>query len=390
MHQITKIFKIPIENAQNLGIRLGYLIFEFVSDFEIPASNSRLRRVRESGGPPRGSFLQSAQAHAIILGTLAGWCIGKALRMIEYNRNSWWGTAFSYRGTILPQVLGRVSEMTLWSILIVYLYYEEISLGWIDLNDLTGLDTTIHAFLGSVLGFLIVFRMNASNNRFWEGRSHWGMIINNTRSLVRYAAARAPRAKELADLVAGYVLCLKQSQRNNRDIGETKIYLPSDVLRNANQFGNPPTAVAAAISNWIQSRQREGHLSALDVRHMEELLAALVNAQGGCEKIQKTPLPFVYASMIKQLIFVYIATLPIALCQEHGWWTPVFVATVAIGFFGIEEASVETEDPFDLELNSLDLEAFCLTIIRDTAQLAALAESGELPPVNRTEEKNPH
>ncbi len=295
--------------------------------------------------------------------------------MIEYDRNSWWKTAFSYRGTILPQVVGRVSEMTLWSIFIVWIYYEEISLGWIDLNDLTGLDTTIHTFLGSVLGFLIVFRMNASNNRYWEGRSHWGMIINNTRSLVRYAAVYAPRAKELANLVAGYVLCLKQSQRNDRDLDETLNYLPAHVFEDAEQFGNPPTAVALAISDWIASRQREGYLSALDVRHLEELLAVLVNAQGGCEKIQKTPLPFVYASMIKQLIFVYIATLPIALCRDHGWWTPVFVAAVAVGFFGIEEASVETEDPFDLEDNSLDLESYCMTIIRDTAQLAARAET---------------
>lgn len=295
--------------------------------------------------------------------------------MIEYNRSSWWNTAFSFRGTILPQVVGRVSEMTLWSVLVAYLYSNKISLGWIDWDDFTLHDTTIHAFLGSVLGFLIVFRVNASNNRYWEGRSHWGMLINNTRSLVRYGAAHAPRSDDLADLVAAYVLCLKQGLRNNRDLSETEKYLPEDVYRDATHFGNPATAVAAAISDWMVARQRKGQLTALDVRHLEELLATLVNAQGGCEKIQKTPMPFVYASMIKQLIFVYIATLPVVLVREHGWWMPVFVAVVAIGFFGIEEASVETEDPFGLEENCLALESYCLTIIRDTAQLAARAES---------------
>jgi ion channel-forming bestrophin family protein len=295
--------------------------------------------------------------------------------MIEYNRNSWWKTAFSYRGTILPQVVGRVAEMTLWSVIVVYAFEKKVSLGWIAISDISGQGATIHTFLGSVLGFLIVFRMNASNNRYWEGRSHWGMLINNTRSLVRYGAARAPRPKELADLVAGYVLCLKQSLRNNRDLSETHIYLPPDVQHDAEQFGNPPTAVAAAISDWIEAGKKEGQLTELDVRHMEDLLAVLVNAQGGCEKIQKTPLPFVYASMIKQLIFVYIATLPIVLVRQQGWWTPLFVAAVSVGFFGIEEASVETEDPFGLEENSLDLETYCLTIIRDTAQLAARAEA---------------
>ena len=302
--------------------------------------------------------------------------------MIEYNRSSWWRTVFSYRGTILPQVAGRVTEMTLWSLLVAYLYTHKISLGWIRWEDFTLQDTTIHAFLGSVLGFLIVFRVNASNNRYWEGRSHWGMLINNTRSLVRYAAAHAPGSKELADLVAGYVLCLKQGLRNNRDLGETKAYLPADALADAEHFGNPATAVAAAMSDWITARQKEGHLGPLDVRHLEELLAVLVNAQGGCEKIQKTPMPFVYAAMIKQLIFVYIATLPIVLVRQHGWWMPVFVAVVAIGFFGIEEASVETEDPFGLDENCLALESYCLTIIRDTAQLAARAESQSQTPRN--------
>ncbi len=299
--------------------------------------------------------------------------------MIEYNRSSWWKTVFAYRGTILPQVLGRVSEMTLWSVLITYVYVQKMHWDWIDLESIAASDTTIHTFLGSVLGFLIVFRMNASNNRYWEGRSHWGMLINNTRSLVRYGAAHAPNAKELADLVAGYVLCLKQSQRNNRDLSEAAIHLPPDVLHDAENFGNPPTAVAAAISDWITARQQEGYLNPMDVRHLENLLEALVNAQGGCEKIQKTPLPFVYASMIKQLIFVYIATLPFVLLKEHGWWTPAFVAAVAIGFFGIEEASVETEDPFGLEENCLDLETYCLTIIRDTAQVANRAEMRDLP-----------
>ncbi len=299
--------------------------------------------------------------------------------MIEYNRNSWWRTAFSIRGTILPHVAGRVAEMTLWSVLVAYLYSNKISLGWIRWEDFTLQDTTIHAFLGSVLGFLIVFRVNASNNRYWEGRSHWGRLINNSRSLLRYAAAHAPKSKDLADLVAGYAICLKQGLRNNRDLAETALYLPERVRQNAEHFGNPPSAVAAAISDWITARQKEGHLGPMDVRHMEDLLTDMVHFQGGCEKIQKTPMPFVYAAMIKQLIFVYIATLPIVLVRQHGWWMPVFVAVVAIGFFGIEEASVETEDPFGLDENCLALESYCLTIIRDTAQLAARAEAQQEP-----------
>ena len=97
----------------------------------------------------------------------------------------------------------------------------------------------------------------------------------------------------------------------------------------------------------------------------------MVDAQGGCEKIHKTPLPFVYVVMIKQLILVYLLTLPIAVCNHCGWWAPVLVLIVSLGLFGREEASVETEDPFGKGENCLDMTTYTLTIARDAGQMAA-------------------
>jgi predicted membrane chloride channel (bestrophin family) len=50
------------------------------------------------------------------------------------------------------------------------------------------------------------------------------------------------------------------------------------------------------------------------------------------------------------------------------------MATVSLGMLGLEEASVEIEDPFGTHPNCLDLESYCLTITRDTAQLALSAK----------------
>ena len=46
-------------------------------------------------------------------------------------------------------------------------------------------------------------------------------------------------------------------------------------------------------------------------------------------------------------------------------------AIIALGLFGIEEASVETEDPFGRGENCLDMETFTLGIARDAGQMAA-------------------
>lgn len=100
-------------------------------------------------------------------------------------------------------------------------------------------------------------------------------------------------------------------------------------------------------------------------------MARLVDAQGACERILKTPLPFVYVVMIKQLIMIYLLTLPFAVGSLSGWWSPVLMAIIALGLFGIEEASVETEDPFGRGENCLDMETFTVGIARDAGQMAA-------------------
>jgi putative membrane protein len=291
--------------------------------------------------------------------------------MIEYDRYGWWKTTFSFRGTALPLSLSRVIIFLLYSILIQAIYELGLDTGVFTDKHFLGIDPAGHAVLGSLIGFLIVFRINASNARYWEGRSHWGSLINTSRNLVRFASQYTSSAPELANLVTGYVICLRRLLQGQRDLEEAEIYLPESVSRRAVKFGNPATGVSLAISEWVHMNFRDGTLDSTMVRHMEDLVGRLVDAQGGCEKIQKTPLPFVYVSMVKQLILIYLTTLPVVLCERCGWWSPVLMAAISMGMFGLEEASVEIEDPFGMEDNCLDLLACTMTITRDTAQLAS-------------------
>ncbi len=293
--------------------------------------------------------------------------------MINYDRYDWRAIVCSIRGTAATRASGRILLMTLYAIAIQVAYTAETSFVGLNPATIFGLEPAEHAMLGSLLGFLLVFRMNASNSRYWEGRSHWGQIINASRNLARVGIEHtdADAGTELTDLISGYVISLRRAFQGNIDTVEAEAFLPESVRHDAAHFGNPPTAIAAAISEWIGRQQREERIDSQLVRHMEDQLSKLVDAQGGCEKIQKTPLPFVYVVMIKQLILVYLLTLPIAVGNHCGWWSPVLVAIVSFGLFGIEEASVEIEDPFGTDDNCLDMETYTLGIIRDAGQMAA-------------------
>jgi ion channel-forming bestrophin family protein len=294
--------------------------------------------------------------------------------MIEYNRKSWWKNAFSWRGTALAAAGGRVLLFTIYGTILQWAYETGAGRGWVSSEFFRGIDPAGHTVVGSLIGFLIVFRMNASNLRYWEGRTLWGATINASRNLVRMGAEYTKTGSELAARVTAYVICVRRSLQGMRDSREADIYLTDEQSRQVQEFGNTPTGAAALVSEWIHERYRAGEIDIIVLRMLEEQMSKLVDAQGGCERIQKTPLPFVYVTMIKQIMLVYLLTLPVILCARCGWWSPVLLGIISLGLLGMEEASVEIEDPFGADLNCLDMTAYTLTIARDVGQLGRRAE----------------
>ncbi|MFO0876714.1 MAG: bestrophin family ion channel [Gemmataceae bacterium] len=290
--------------------------------------------------------------------------------MINYDRSAWWKTCFAWRGTVLLHVLDRVGLLTGFC-LVLYLVDEHLLKP--NGTALPGLDPLGHNVLGVALSMLIVFRTNSSNNRFWEARSHWGMLVNTSRNLVRMASTYAPPAEDLARLVAAYVFLLKEQLRDLDSLGQIRHLVPGRLMVRLEGVRNPAQVLAMSMSEWVAHRLEEKRLDPIVATRMEELICLLVDNQGGCEKIHRTPLPFVYAALIKQVLFLYLVTLPFVLVPKLTFMAPLVVAGVSLGMLGIEEAGVEIEDPFGLDLNHLPLDQICDMIRGDTADLATTA-----------------
>ena len=286
--------------------------------------------------------------------------------MIEYDRTRWYGLIFSFWGTVLPRILGPVGTLTGFCLLLVL--FDKFVLRPVD-RALPEMDNIGHAVLGGALSLLIVFRTNTSNQRYWESRSHWGMILNNCRNFARMAATYAPPADEVARLLTAYAVVLKENLRGTRDWNLIRPLVPGRVFEQVIAAKNPPAFLARSLSEWVRNRMSEGKLDPRMAMEMERLINVLVDQQGGCEKIQKTPLPFVYATLIKQLMFLYLYSLPFVLASKLGYAAPLVVAVVGLGMMGIEEAGVEIENPFGLDPNNLPLEKICETIAGDVKDL---------------------
>lgn len=284
--------------------------------------------------------------------------------MIEYERTSWNKVAFSFFGTVLPRILSRVGVLTAFT-LVLCLFNDHLE------HPMPALDPIGHTVLGVSIGMLIVFRTNSSNNRYWEGRSHWGMILNTARNLARMAATYAGHAEEFGRLLVAYVVCLKDQLRDRTDLSYLRSLLPGRIYEPMSKAANPASMLARSLSEWVRDRLKEGRLDMMQAMQMEHLICVLLDQQGGCEKIKKTPLPFVYAALIKQLLLVYLYSLPFVVVRM-SYAGPLVVTVVALGMLGIEEAGVEIENPFSPDdPNTLPLEEICERITRDVNNLTS-------------------
>ncbi|MGC1301569.1 MAG: bestrophin family ion channel, partial [Caulobacteraceae bacterium] len=118
-----------------------------------------------------------------------------------------------------------------------------------------------------------------------------------------------------------------------------------------------------------------GQIDGWRYKLLEERLNALSHAQGSCERIKGTPVPFAYSLLLHRTAYLFCLMLPFGLVGTFGLFAPLIVAVVGYTFFGLDALGDELEDPFGLDPNDLPLDALVRTVERDV--LCAL---GEVPP----------
>src|SRR5690606_8498113 len=97
--------------------------------------------------------------------------------MIRYEPRGWIRILLRLRGSVVPRIAGRMVAVTLVAVAVTYLH--------LDRAVALAIPVTVHTIVGVALGLLLVFRTNASYDRFWEGRKQLGAMVNTCRDLAR-------------------------------------------------------------------------------------------------------------------------------------------------------------------------------------------------------------
>ncbi|MEM9808516.1 MAG: bestrophin family ion channel [Cyanobacteria bacterium P01_D01_bin.56] len=288
------------------------------------------------------------------------------------DRRPWFKTLLCMRGSVIRAVLPRMGICTGFTCVITILHNLGFGVSW---PILGGVVPSI------VLGLLLVFRTNASYERFWEGRKLWGSIVNTSRNLARQIWVSIDTSRESKQqalkLIVAFAIATKQHLRQHPCDQELQHLVSPTQVEKLLSLNSPPLEIAVWLGDYLQVQQIKDRINPYQLQAMTEQLNSLVDALGGCERILKTPLPLAYSIHLKQLLVMYCLALPFQVVSELNWWTIPVVSLVAFAVFGVEEIGLEIENPFGCDPNDLPLNAICQTMERNIQDLMTLTPSIE-------------
>ncbi|MDQ3034290.1 MAG: hypothetical protein M3Y87_17920 [Myxococcota bacterium] len=229
------------------------------------------------------------------------------------------------------------------------------------------------AVVGGALGIFVSFRTNAAYARWWEGRQLWGRLINLSRMFSSQVMAYLPNAQDGSPsplqraLIERQVLyvhvlrCLLRDQSAWAD-DDVQRFSTESLRTELARETNPTHALAHAHLTELAREADEGRLAPLRMDALDRTINGLLDVQGGCERIKRTPMPRGYGFFADQLIRAFGIMFPLAIAEEL-WITVIPLnILVCLAFMMISEVGRVLEDPFTMFWNGLPLSALSRTI----------------------------
>ena len=237
------------------------------------------------------------------------------------------------------------------------------------------------AVVGGALGIFVSFRTNAAYQRWWEGRKLWGRMINTSRHICTQAITymSAESAQAVVHRHVAYVHALRCGLRDQAPMEDARFTaaLSPDERDKVDGATNTNHCLLNLQMRQFAALRAAGEITEFHLSDMDQSVRHLLDIQGGCERIKKTPFPPAYGFLASQLTQIYAVLFPLCVVGQLGWWVIPTNMVICMTFQLINEVGRVLENPFLEIWPALPLEAMSVTIERNLRQ--ALGED-PLPP----------
>ena len=245
------------------------------------------------------------------------------------------------------------------------------------------------SIFGGVIGVIAGFRNTSAYARWWEARTIWGGVVNNSRSFARQVLCLidTPETEEvkrrLVLLQIAYVYSLGKHLRGTAAGHDLAGLISEQDLQDLGTQSNVPIAIQQKIASTVAECHKRGWIDSIRWVSLDRTLSNLMDCQGASERIKNTPMPLQYERFIRVSIQVYCLLLPLGMVQSLGLLTPIGSTFVGFMFLALDQIGRDLENPFENLPNDVSVSAIGRTIEINLKQMMREREIPEpLAPVD--------
>ncbi|MEN5435134.1 MULTISPECIES: bestrophin family protein [Sphingobacterium] len=226
-----------------------------------------------------------------------------------------------------------------------------VTMGLLDLHPIfrkVSLPLSVPAMVGTVVSLLMAFRTAQSYERWWEARTIWGAIVNDSRTLIRQfiqfvTENSKEEVKQFAERQIIWTYALGQALRKEKFSRKIQSYLDIHQIRAV----NIPNALLDKHSETIKKLSSEEIITEFRQVQLNETIARLCDSMGKCERIKNTVFPRSYSLLVHTLIYVFATILPFGLDDSQLTVEIVMTVLMPTLFIAIEKTAIIMQDPFE-------------------------------------------
>lgn len=210
------------------------------------------------------------------------------------------------------------------------------------------LPLNIPALLGTAVSLLLAFRTSQSYERWWEARTVWGAIVNDSRTFIRLVTQFLPSEdhktiRDFAERQIIWTFALGESLRKLSFSDKVQKYLDENNINGL----NIPNALLDEHSKQIKEVSALKGLTDFQQMQLNDMVTRLCDSMGKCERLKSTVFPRSYSILVHILIYVFALVLPFGLDDSQLTIEIIITFLIPIVFIAIEKTSIIMQDPFE-------------------------------------------
>ncbi|MCH9731001.1 MAG: bestrophin family protein [Actinomycetia bacterium] len=225
-------------------------------------------------------------------------------------------------------------------------------------NSVAGLNV-----LGIAASIFIGFRNTTAYNRWWEARTLWGAVINDSRAWHNDLAA----VDTGSSVMAGFLDRMRRRQVRYawQLAAELRGVTPPSGTAELTEE-DPPNATANELLNLqgrdVQKLLSDGHIDFQARVMLMSVNTALAASQGGLERIRNQPIPAHYDMFIRAMTWLFAIVAFNRFDANHQVVSVGLGLLLMLAFISAERLGYYFEQPMNNSIFDLPMYRFCATI----------------------------